>query len=92
LVPGYHVTAKTGTSQIPLNGVYDNNGTIGSVVGWAPADNPRIAVLVKIDRPKDDPYGVNTAIPVYQKVVSQLMTYYRIAPNPELVHPLQAGK
>jgi cell division protein FtsI (penicillin-binding protein 3) len=92
LVPGFHVTAKTGTSQIAVDGVYDSNGTIGSVVGWAPADHPRIAVLVKIDRPKDDPWGVNTAIPVYQKVVSQLLTHFRIAPNPELIDPLQVGK
>ncbi len=92
LVPGYHVTAKTGTSSIAVNGGYDNNGTIGSVVGWAPADNPRIAVLVKIDRPKDDIWGVQTAIPIYQKVVSQLMPYFRMAPNPELIHPMQVGK
>jgi cell division protein FtsI/penicillin-binding protein 2 len=92
LVPGFRVTAKTGTSQIPLNGGYDPNGTIGSVVGWAPAENPRIAVLVKIDRPKDDPWGLNTAIPVYQKVVSELMTYYRMPPNPDLIDPLQVGK
>ncbi len=92
LVPGFRVTAKTGTSQIPLNGGYDSNGTIGSVVGWAPAEQPRIAVLVKIDRPKDDPWGVNTAIPVYQKVVSQLLTYYRMPPNPQFVDPSQVGK
>ena len=92
LVPGFRVTAKTGTSQIPLNGGYDPNGTIGSVVGWAPAENPRVAVLVKIDRPKDDPWGLNTAIPVYQKVVSQLMTYYRMPPDPALIDPLQVGK
>jgi len=92
LVPGFRVTAKTGTSQIAVNGGWDANGTIGSVVGWAPAENPRIAVLVKIDRPKDDPWGVNTAIPVYQKVVSQLLTYYRMEPNPAFMNPLQVGK
>lgn len=92
LVPGYRVTAKTGTSQIAVNGGYDESGTIGSVVGWAPAEAPRISVLVKIDRPKDDPWGVNTAIPVYQKIVSQLMTYYRIPPDPNLIDPLQVGK
>jgi cell division protein FtsI/penicillin-binding protein 2 len=91
LVPGFRVTAKTGTSSIPLNGGYDANGTIGSVVGWAPAENPRIAVLVKIDRPKDDPWGLNTAIPVYQKVTAELMTYFRMPPDPELIDPLQAG-
>jgi len=92
LVPGFRVTAKTGTSSIPLNGGYDANGTIGSVVGWAPAENPRIAVLVKIDRPKDDPWGLNTAIPVYQKVTSELMTYFRMPPDPALIDPLQAGQ
>lgn len=92
LVPGYRVTAKTGTSQIPLDGGYDANGTIGSVVGWAPAEHPRIAVLVKVDRPKDDQWGLNTAIPIYQKVVSELMTYYRMPPNPDLIDPLQVGK
>jgi cell division protein FtsI (penicillin-binding protein 3) len=92
LVPGFRVTAKTGTSQIAVNGGWDNSATIGSVVGWAPAEQPRIAVLVKIDRPKDDQWGVNTAIPVYQKVVSQLMTYYRLPPNPDLIDPAQVGK
>jgi len=92
LVPGFRVTAKTGTSQIAVNGGWDHNGTIGSVVGWAPAEQPRISVLVKIDRPKDDPWGVNTAIPVYQKVVSQLLKYYRMPPNAELIDPLQVGK
>ena len=92
LVPGFNVTAKTGTSQIAVNGGWDANGTIGSVVGWAPAETPRVAVLVKIDRPKDDPWGVNTAIPVYQKVVSQVLKYYRMPPNPGLIDPAQVGK
>lgn len=90
LVPGYRITAKTGTSQIAVNGGYDTNATIGSVVGWAPAENPRLAVLVKIDRPKDDPFGVVVAIPVYQKVLEQLLPYYRIAPDPALIDPVQA--
>jgi cell division protein FtsI (penicillin-binding protein 3) len=92
LVPGFRVTAKTGTSQIAVDGVYDANATIGSVTGWAPAENPRIAVLVKIDRPKDDPFGLNTAIPVYQKVVSELMPYFRMAPNPEIIDQSQVGR
>jgi cell division protein FtsI (penicillin-binding protein 3) len=85
LVPGYEVSAKTGTSQIPdgYGGYMD--ATIGSVVGLAPAANPRYAILVKIDWPKDDPYGVNTAIPVYQAIAAQLLRYQRIAPDPALV-------
>ena len=85
LVPGYHVAAKTGTSEIAVNGGYDNNAVIGSVVGWAPSDNPRIAVLVKVDRPKKAQYGIEAAIPVYQRVVSKLMSHFRIPPDPSYV-------
>jgi cell division protein FtsI (penicillin-binding protein 3) len=85
LVPGYEVSAKTGTSQIPDGYGGYMEATIGSVVGLAPAENPRYAILVKIDWPKDDPYGVGTAIPVYQAVAAQLLRYQRIAPDPALV-------
>ena len=89
LVPGYQVTAKTGTSSIPDGHGGYGDGTIGSVVGLAPAENARYAVLVKIDRPKDDIWGVSTAIPVYQSIVEQLLRYERIAPDPGLVGPGQ---
>lgn len=90
LVPGYQVAAKTGTSSIPLeSGGYDPSYTIGSVLGFAPAEDARYVVLVKIDRPKDDIWGVTTAIPVYYNVVSQLLRYEKIPPDPTLVSPGQ---
>jgi len=86
LVPGYQVAAKTGTSSIPIEGGgYDPSYTIGSVLGFAPAENARYVVLVKIDRPKDDIWGVTTAIPVYYNVVDQLLRYEKIPPDPSLV-------
>jgi cell division protein FtsI (penicillin-binding protein 3) len=86
LVPGFQVGAKTGTSSIPdlVNGGYEDR-TIGSVVGMAPIEAPRYAVLVKIDRPSDDIWGVRTALPVYRAVVAELMRYDRIAPNNNLM-------
>jgi len=85
LVPGFQVGAKTGTSSIPDgNGGYTNQ-TIGSVVGMAPIEAPRYAVFVKIDRPQDDIWGVRTALPVYRRIVSELMRYDRIAPDNSLV-------
>ncbi|HWQ13996.1 MAG TPA: penicillin-binding protein 2 [Roseiflexaceae bacterium] len=89
LVPGYEVCAKTGTSSIPDGQGGWADGTIGSVVGLAPAENARYAILVKIDRPRDDIWGVVTAIPVYQAIVEQLMRYERIQPNPAFVGPGQ---
>lgn len=89
LVPGFQVAAKTGTASIP-----DGNGgiepyVIGSVLGFAPAENARYAIIVKIDRPQKDPWGLNSTIPVYQRLVDQLMRYERLAPDMALVNPGQ---
>jgi cell division protein FtsI (penicillin-binding protein 3) len=90
LVPGYQVGAKTGTSSIPIaGGGYDPNFTIGSVLGFAPAEDARYAVLVKVDRPRDDIWGVATAIPLYYHVVEQLLRYEGIPPDPHLRSPGQ---
>lgn len=88
LMPGYEVCAKTGTASIAEDGGY-NNDVIGSVVGLAPAENARYAILVKIDKPQDDRWGVLTALPVYEKIVEQLMRYQRIAPDPSKAGPGQ---
>ncbi|NJK79297.1 MAG: penicillin-binding protein 2 [Chloroflexaceae bacterium] len=90
LVPGFQVGAKTGTASIPLpGGGYDPSFTIGSVLGFAPAENARYAVLAKVDRPKDDIWGVQTAIPLFYNVVDQLLRHERLSPDPSLVSPGQ---
>jgi cell division protein FtsI (penicillin-binding protein 3) len=89
LVPGYKVSAKTGTSDIP-DGKGGYKGTvIGSVLGLAPSDNSRYAVLVKIDEPKDNAFGLVAAIPTFQLVVEQLLRYDHVPPDPNLVDPGQ---
>lgn len=90
LVPGYQIGAKTGTSSIPIEGGgYDPSYTIGSVIGFGPLDGAHYVVLVKIDRPKDDIWGVGTAIPVFQKVMAELMRYERLPPDPGMFSPGQ---
>jgi cell division protein FtsI (penicillin-binding protein 3) len=91
LVPGYEVGAKTGTSDIPDGHGGYTGEVIGSVVGLAPIENARYAILVKIDRPADDAFGVVTAIPVFRSVAVQLLRYERIAPDPAMVGPNQAA-
>jgi len=90
LVPGYEVCAKTGTSSIPDGrGGYVADATIGSVTGLAPAERARFAILVKVDRPRDDYWAVRTAIPLFQSIATQLLQYARIAPDMGLVDPGQ---
>lgn len=91
LVPGYEVGAKTGTASIPLpEGGYDPYHVIGSVVGIAPTEQARYVVLVKVDRPQGDAWGLATAVPAFHNIVEQLMRYERIPPNPVLTSPGQS--
>jgi len=72
------VAGKTGTAQIPVAGHYDPNQTIASFVGFFPADNPKIAMLVLVDRPKTSIYGSETAAPIFFSVAKDLAQYYNI--------------
>ena len=47
----------------------------------APLDNPQIAVLVKIDEPKDVPWGTVVAAPAFEKIAAQVLPYLRVPPT-----------
>lgn len=85
LVPGlnkYKISSKSGTAQIPLFGHYDPTKTIGSVVGFAPTENPKFLILVRLIEPTARPWGSDTAGPIFFNITKDLLTYYGI--NPEL--------
>lgn len=81
-VPGYEIGAKTGTAQIPSpEGGYIEDATIASIVGFGPVENPQFTVLVKIDWPKESPWGDTVAGPVLGEVFNQLFKLYGIPPT-----------
>jgi cell division protein FtsI/penicillin-binding protein 2 len=80
---GYRIAGKTGTASIPIQGHYDPNHTIASFVGFAPADNPRFAMLVVLNRPKTSIYGAETAAPIFFKIAKSILEYYGIPPEGE---------
>ena len=70
-VKGYRVAGKTGTSETTVDGVY-----IASFSAIAPADNPRICVLVALDNPRGEAYyGGTIAAPVAGKIVEETLNY-----------------
>ena len=75
------VAGKTGTAQIPVAGRYDPSQTIASFVGFFPADNPKISMLVLVDRPKTSIYGSETAAPIFFSIARDLLQYYNIKPE-----------
>lgn len=80
-VADYTVAGKTGTAEIPENGVYLSDATIGSFIGWLPADDPEIVVLVKLDRTTASPWGSMTAAPTFSEMVQELVVLLNVPPD-----------
>ena len=76
-IPGFRVAGKTGTAQKvdPRTGTYSSALSIGSFVGFVPADAPRLAIIVVIDEPQGEAWGGVVAAPVFQRVGEQVLTY-----------------
>jgi len=81
LVPGYRVAGKTGTAEIPIPGGYHPTLTVASFVGYLPADNPQVLVLVIIDRPTVSRWGNDTAAPTFARIAKQLVILLDIPPD-----------
>jgi len=82
-VPGYWVAGKTGTAQVAKErgGGYEEHAFIGSFVGFAPVDDPKFAMLVKIDRPQDVLWAESSAAPLFGEIATFLLNYLEIPPN-----------
>ena len=86
-VPGYKVAGKTGTAQKVKDGRY-SAARIGSFVGYVPAEDPVIAIVVTVDEPtKGSRYGGIVAAPAFAEVAGGALRYLGIPPNPELLEP-----
>jgi len=51
-IPGYTEVGKTGTTEKVINGVYSKKDHISTFIGFAPANHPRIVLLIAIDNPE----------------------------------------
>lgn len=79
--PGIQVAGKTGTAEIPTaSGGYEPGASIASFVGFLPADDPVVSVLVKLDRPAGY-WGSMTAAPVFQTLIERLVVLMEIPPD-----------
>ena len=76
-IPGFRVAGKTGTAQKidPRTGTYSSALSIGSFVGFVPADAPRLTIIVVIDEPQGEAWGGVVAAPVFRRVGEQVLTY-----------------
>ncbi|MDO9321659.1 MAG: penicillin-binding protein 2 [Pseudomonas sp.] len=98
-VPAYHVAGKSGTARKNAAGTkgYTENAYRSLFAGFAPVNNPRIALLVVIDEPSTGAYyGGLISAPVFGKVMAGALRLMNIAPDnlppaaPQAVVPLDS--
>jgi cell division protein FtsI (penicillin-binding protein 3) len=82
-VPGYTVAGKTGTAQValPHSLGYSTRNYVASFVGFLPADNPRVEVLVVVDSPRTNIFGGIVAAPAFQQIATFLTKDLAIPPD-----------
>ncbi|HEX8930690.1 MAG TPA: penicillin-binding protein 2 [Actinomycetota bacterium] len=76
------VAGKTGTAQVPgPGGGYLPGAYVGSFIGFAPAEDPRVVVAVVLDRPTTGIYGGTVAAPVFREVAGYALRHLEVPPS-----------
>ena len=79
---GYKVSGKTGTAQkVGKNGTYVKGKYVASFIGFVPANDPAVTILVAIDEPKGKIYGGTIAAPAFKKIAHETLNYLNIPPE-----------
>jgi cell division protein FtsI (penicillin-binding protein 3) len=82
-VPGFEVAGKTGTAQ-KLEGGHYVQKYYSSFVGFFPARQPEICILISLDNPHDpkgEYYGGAIAAPVFAAVAGRVAKYLSVRPD-----------
>ena len=86
-VDGFDVAGKTGTAQkySAATKSYSKTEFVSSFIGYAPADKPRLVILVMIDNPKGVNWGGVVAAPVFREIASKSLRYLNVPSSKERV-------
>ncbi|MDH4247415.1 MAG: penicillin-binding protein 2 [Deltaproteobacteria bacterium] len=83
ILPGFSVAGKTGTTELydlKARG-YSKTKHIASFVGFVPAENPRMTLVVIIDEPKKGRYGGDVAAPVFREISRRALPLLGVWPK-----------
>jgi cell division protein FtsI (penicillin-binding protein 3) len=86
ILEGYSSAGKTGTAQKvdPATGAYSKTKYVASFAGFAPINDPQIAVVVILDSAVGLHQGGQVSAPVFQRVMQQTLEYLHVAHDVQL--------
>ncbi|MGH9441171.1 MAG: penicillin-binding protein [Thermoanaerobaculia bacterium] len=82
---GYLVAGKTGTAQKAIGHGYSRDKFVATFAGFAPADDPRVVLVVTIDEPRGQYFASEVAAPVFGRILSQMLPMLGIPPSGSVV-------
>ena len=82
-IAGFEVAGKTGTAQKmdPATRRYSRAPGVLSFVGFVPAGDPRLAMLVLLDEPKNEKWGSEAAAPIFSAIGAEALRYLHVPPK-----------
>jgi cell division protein FtsI/penicillin-binding protein 2 len=80
-LPGYTIAGKTGTAEIATPVGYRSDAWIMTFIGFLPAEDPQVIVLVKLDEPKSGRWASEVAAPVFRRLAERLVVMLEIPPD-----------
>ncbi len=80
-IPGYTVAGKTGTAKIVRDGGYRAGEYFASFVGYAPVEDPRLLVMVTIERPTPVYYAAQVAAPAFKEIMMKSLWHLDVPPS-----------
>jgi cell division protein FtsI/penicillin-binding protein 2 len=81
-VPGFSSAGKTGTAQkLEPNGTYSHSKFVASFIGFAPVEDPIIAIAVVVDEPHPYYFGGVVSAPVFRNVAADVLRYLKTQSN-----------
>ncbi len=83
-IQGYSAAGKTGTAQkLEPNGTYSHSSFMASFIGFAPAEEPVVAIAVVFDDPHPSYFGGVVAAPVFKNVAADTLKYLKTSSLPD---------
>ncbi|MFH0840060.1 MAG: penicillin-binding transpeptidase domain-containing protein [Candidatus Omnitrophota bacterium] len=89
---GYSAAGKTGTGQrLEADGSYSHSKFNSVFIGFAPAENPKLAIAIVFVEPHPYYYGGTVAAPVFSEIATNALGYLSISPDaPKRINPVRS--
>lgn len=82
-INGFMVGGKTGTAQIPdpRYGGYYSDRYIASFIGFAPTEDPKLAMAVVVEAPRTRTHGGSVAGPIFKEIAQKVLFHMGVSPK-----------